>query len=339
MTDPTASGQIYLQSYLAPLSAVLRRPDVTDVYVNRPGEVWIETVGGTIERAEVETLSSSVLERLSRQIAAHAHQGISREHPLLSASLPSGERIQIVLPPATRGHLAMAIRKHVAVGLKLDDYASNGGFEGLGSQTTETTELKNKLVGLLASGDFVALLSSAVRGRLNILVSGGTSTGKTTFLDALIREIEPSERLIVIEDAPELKLNHQNAVGLLSARSALSEAAVTTDDLLNAALRMRPDRIILGELRGAEAYAFLRAVNTGHPGSMTTVHANSPEHAIEQIALLVLQSGTALRREDIAHYIRSTVDVYVHLERTAKGRRITDVYLPDIGGTSRNRRT
>jgi len=175
------------------------------------------------------------------------------------------------------------------------------------------------------------MLAAAVRLRRNILVSGGTSTGKTTFLNALIHEIPAEERLILIEDTPEIHLRHPNAVGLLAARSELGEARVTANDLLAASLRMRPDRIILGELRGEEAFAFLRAINTGHPGSMTSVHADSAERAIEQIVLLVLQAGTQLQREDIRHYVQSTTDVFVHLARTNGARHVAEVVLTPRG--------
>ncbi|MDP2182360.1 MAG: P-type DNA transfer ATPase VirB11 [Actinomycetota bacterium] len=321
-------GQVYLQSYLAPFADILGRADVTDIYVNAPDECWAETLGGEIERHGITGLDGTVLTRLSRQIAAYAHQGISREHPILSAALPGGERVQIIMPPATRGGIVLAIRKHVSSDLRLEDYVSGGAFETahLGGSRHEIG-LDAQLRERLQSGDVAGLLSAAVKGRRNILISGGTSTGKTTFLNALIREIPQEERLIFIEDTPELHLHHPNAIGLIAPRSALGEALVTAEDLLNASLRLRPDRVILGELRGLEAYTFLRAVNTGHPGSMTTVHADSPERAIEQIALLVLQGGTTLRREDVIHYIRSTIDVFVQLSRTAGRRSVSEVAL------------
>jgi type IV secretion system protein VirB11 len=320
--------RIYLRSYLAPLADMLARPDVTDIYVNRPGELWIETSGGAIERHEAPRLDEPTLARLARQIAAISHQGISREHPLLSATLPDGARVQIVAPPATRGPLVLAIRKHVSPDLTLGDYIAAGAFaETRGRDALDRSEVDRALAAKLAAGDIAGMLGDAVRARKNILVSGGTSTGKTTFLNALIREIAPAERLILIEDTPELEARHDNVVGLLAARSALGEAQVTANDLLAASLRMRPDRIILGELRGEEAYAFLRAVNSGHPGSMTTVHADSAERAIEQIVLLALQAGTQLRRDDVRHYIRSTVDIFVQLDRTAGRRRVAEVVL------------
>jgi type IV secretion system protein VirB11 len=325
-----AGPGVYLRSFLAPLTGMLARPDVTDIYVNRPGELWVETTGGRIERHEAPGLDESTLARLARQIAALSHQGISREHPLLSATLPDGARIQIIAPPATRGPLALAIRKHVSPELDLTDYVQSGAFgDTKARQGFERSQADKGLADMLAAGDIGGMLSAAVKGRKNILVSGGTSTGKTTFLNALLKEVPAEERLILIEDTPELFVRHENHVGLIAARSALGEAQVETDDLVAASLRMRPDRIILGELRGKEAYSFLRAVNTGHPGSMTTVHADSPERAVEQIVLLVLQGGTQLSREDVRHYVSRTVDVFVQLTRSGGKRRVAEVVLRD----------
>jgi type IV secretion system protein VirB11 len=325
-----AAGEsgLYLRSYLAPLADMLARPDVTDIFVNKPREIWIETSGGAIERHEAPGLDEATLLRLARQIAALSHQGISREHPLLSATLPDGARVQVVGPPATRGPLALAIRKHVEPDLTLSDYVASGAL----ADTSVRTKLDRagadaELAALHKAGDIAGMLAAAVRGRRNILVSGGTSSGKTTFLNALIREIPEDERLIFIEDTPELTMRHANGVGMLAARSALGEAHVGANDLVAASLRMRPDRIILGELRGEEAFAFLRAVNTGHPGSMTTVHSDSAEGAIEQVALLVLQTGTRLSREDVHHYVKQTVDIFVQLSRTAGKRYVSEVLL------------
>lgn len=325
MTAAAVADRVYLSSYLAPLAFALERADVTDIYINRPGELWLETLGGKIERHDAPALDAALLARLARQVAALNHQGISREHPLLSASLPDGSRIQIAQPPATRGEMAIAIRKHVSADLTLDDYVSADAFREVRTAGNAQSAVIDRVRELVDAGDMGNALREAVRGRLNILISGGTSSGKTTFLNALIREISSEERLILIEDTPEIRLKHENAIGLIAARSALGQAHVTANDLVSASLRMRPDRIILGELRGPEAFAFLRAVNTGHPGSMTTIHADSVERAFEQLALLVLEGGSTLQREDILAYVRMTVDLVLQLTRDASGRKVSGI--------------
>jgi type IV secretion system protein VirB11 len=323
-----APAGVYLRACLAPFAGVLSRPDVTDLYVNRPGELWVETLGGGIERQDNPDLTELTLARLARQVAALTHQGVSREHPLLGATLPDGSRIQIIAPPATRGPLALAIRRQVAPSLKLQDYSTGDQFAATRTDSLRSAE-DGELKRLLGSRDFAEALAFAVRARKNIIVSGGTSTGKTTFLNALLREIPADERLILIEDTPELMVEHENSVGLVSVRGELGEAKVTANDLVSASLRMRPDRIILGELRGLEAFAFLRAINTGHPGSMTTIHADSPESAIEQLVMLVLQGGTKLSRADVQHYVRKSINLFVQLSRTGGKRTVQAVVLAD----------
>lgn len=330
MTDTAAAaGGVaayrYLDVYLAPLQPYLDQADITDIFINRPGELWIERLGQQPIRYAAPLLDDEALWRLARQIASLTHQGISREHPLLAAILPDGSRIQIVAPPATRGPIAIAIRKHVVADFSLDDYAREGAFE-------KTERIADPSLGKrqidIGERTVQATLREAVLNRHNIIISGGTATGKTTFLNALLKEVPLDERLILIEDTPEIRINHANAVGLVATKGKLGEASVTTDDLLQASLRMRPDRIILGELRGGEAYSFLRAVNTGHPGSLTTLHADSPQGAIEQLALIILQSGVQLRRSDIVDYVRSVVGLIVQLGRHQGQRRVSQLRVP-----------
>lgn len=314
----------YLRIYLTPFLAQLERMDVTDLYINRPGELWVETLGGATERFDMPALTEGLLWRLARQVASLTHQGINRQHPLLAARLPDGARIQFVAPPATRGPMAIAIRKHVSADMTLADYEAGGAFAETRSGR-EDDRFQKELQRLYEAKAWRDFLVAAVLARKTIVVSGGTSTGKTTFLNALIREIPPAERLIFIEDTPELVLRHENAIGLVAVRGNMGEADVTTQDLLTASLRLRPDRIILGELRGAEAFTFLRAINTGHPGSLTTIHADTPTGAIEQLALLVLQSTSGLHHDDIVSYINNAVDIFVQLERRAGSRRISAI--------------
>lgn len=322
------TGGVYLRTYLAPFSAWLDDPQVTDVLVNRPGEVWIERLGNPMTRIEAPAIDAIALERLARQIASLGAQGVSREHPLLSASLPDGSRVQIVGPPATRGGLALAIRRHVVSDLTLQDYIASGAFDGAVSANLAAADPgEARLRTLLDAGDMGAFLRAAVRARRTIILSGGTSTGKTTLLNALLKEVDDGERLIAIEDAPEIQLAKPNALGLVAVRGAQGEARVDAEDLLQACLRLRPDRIILGELRGREAFSFLRAVNTGHPGSITTVHADSPAGALDQIALMTLQSGLAMNWAEVVAYVRQVVDVVVQLGRRDGRRMVTQVLM------------
>ena len=315
------SEGVYLRTYLAPLAPWLDRTDVTDILVNQPGEVWIDGASG-FERIEASDVTEVMLQRLAQQIAAHSSQGVSREYPLLAATLPDGARVQVVAPPATRRQFALAIRKHVLPDLRLVDYEKAGAFAQVSRAAgSERAATDAELDRLLEAGNLLAFFSGAVKAGRNIVISGGTGTGKTTFLNALLKEIPEDSRLIVIEDTPEVVLAHPNALGLVAVGSELGEARVGIDELLRASLRMRPDRLMVGEIRGAEAFAFLRAVNTGHPGSLTTVHADSPQGALEQIAFMTLQAGLTLTRSDVIAYATSVIDVIVQLSRI-QGRRV-----------------
>lgn len=305
---------VYLGAYLAPFRAWLDREDVSEILVNRPGEVWIEAAGAAaMECIAMPGVDDQHLRRLAEQIARSSHQGINRERPLLAATLPGGARVQIIAPSATHGHWAMAIRRHRMVDLTLDAY-DHGRLDATPEPPMPDVQAAP-----------IAYLREAVRRRRTILISGGTSTGKTTFLNALLRDVPVDERIITVEDTPEVKLHGANKLGLVAVKGELGEALISTDDLLQAALRLRPDRIVLGELRGREAVSFLRAINTGHPGSFSTIHANSPTGALEQLALMVMQTGLGLTRQDTIAYARQVIDVVVQLGRVNGQRRITAI--------------
>ena len=318
------SQRVYLDAFLAPLAAFLDRADVTDLYINRPGEVWLETSTG-IERHDQPGLDDAALWRLARQIAAASDQGINREHPLLAATLPDGSRVQICAPPATRGNIIVAIRRHSMPDLRLTDYVAAGAFARVGEAALTREATDAHLATLLDRGMTYEFLVTAVKTKKTIVIGGGTGTGKTTFLNALLKEAPTDERFVLIEDTPEIQLHHQNAVGLVAVRGRLGEASVSPGDLLEAALRLRPDRIIMGEVRGAEAISWLRAVGTGHPGSITTVHANSPEGAIEQLAMMSMLAGTEFERSELVDYVRATVDVFIQLGQDNGARLITEI--------------
>jgi type IV secretion system protein VirB11 len=308
------AGGVYLDAYLAPLQPWLAREDVTEILVNRPGEIWVESAAAGMERIALPEIDDRHLQRLAEQVARISHQGINRERPLLAATLPDGARVQFVAPSATRAHWALAIRRHRLVDLPLSAYD-----DGPLPIALDADAMPDPIA------DPVGFLTQAVRRKLTILISGGTSTGKTTFLNALLGEVAPEERIVLVEDTPEIRLRHANGLGLVAVKGELGEARIGTDDLLQAALRLRPDRIVLGELRGREAVSFLRAINTGHPGSFSTIHANSPAGALEQLALMVMQAGLGLDRRDTLAYARSMIDIVVQLGRSDGRRRITAI--------------
>ncbi|MFM8819372.1 MAG: P-type DNA transfer ATPase VirB11 [Phenylobacterium sp.] len=320
------NANVYLGAFLAPLSPWLGRPEVTDLLVNAPGEVWVETATEGMHHEAAPGLDETTLQRLVRQIAAYSSQGVNREQPLLSATLPDGARVQVVAPPATRSGTVLAVRKHLISDLSLEDLAGGGLFDR-SEVRDQAADADARIAELLDAGDRLGALREAVRRRKTIVISGGTGSGKTTLLNALVKEIDPTERLVVIEDAAEIRLDHPNSVGLIAVRGEMGEARVDADALLTAALRLRPDRILLGELRGSEAFAFLRAVNSGHPGSITTIHADSPAGALDQIGLLALTSGLDLGWDRVQAYVSRVIDLVVQIERSGPSRRITDVQL------------
>ena len=315
---------VYLNSYLAPFGEWLACDDVTEILVNRPHEIWVERLGcAQMERHDAPQVDGQLLERLAHQIARINHQGVSRASPLLAAILPGGARVQMVLPPATRGDVALAIRKHRLQDMTLESYFEQSALPSVRNAADDGP----MLAALLQDQDYLGFFRAAVAARKTILISGGTSSGKTTLLNALLKEIPQHERIISIEDTPEIRLSSDNALGLVAVAGDQGEAQVTVDDLMRASLRMRPDRLIVGELRGGETVTFLRAINTGHPGSITTVHANSPQGAFEQIAFMCMQAGLGLGRIETMEYARSMIDVVIQLDRHSGQRAISCVEL------------
>ncbi len=317
-----------LDSYLLPLKQILDRDGVNEVSINRPHEVWVEMKGDMI-REELPTFDVEHLKSLGRLVAQATEQRLSEEEPLLSATLPNGFRIQIVFPPACeQGCVVISIRKPSSLQWDLNDYDKMGMFD---STSVGEVEDKNDLIlaKLLQLNRIKDFLARAVIYKKNIIISGGTSTGKTTFTNAVIRGIPHDERLITVEDAREIVLDsHPNRVHLIASKGGQGRSKVNTQDLIEACLRLRPERIIVGELRGSEAFSFLRAINTGHPGSISTLHADTPKMAIEQLKMMVMQAGLGMTPTEITSYIKNVVDIIVQLKRGGKGRRyISEIYF------------
>jgi type IV secretion system protein VirB11 len=317
-----------LENYLLPLKNIFAEEGVNEVSINRPGEVWIEKMG-ELRREEIAEFNMNHLRAMAKLIAQSTNQILSEEKPLLSATLPSGYRVQIVFPPACeQGTIVLSIRKQSQVKWNLDDYEKMGAFDKTIFEEKENAE-DEILKKYLAENNTKGFLDHAIKARKNIIISGGTSTGKTTFTNAMLMSIPSEERLITVEDAREIDLsNHPNRVHLLASKGGQGLAKVTTQDLIEACLRLRPDRIIVGELRGAEAFSFLRAINTGHPGSISTLHADNPDMAFEQLKLMVMQAGLGITTDQIEDYVKNVIDIVVQLKREGGGKRyVSQIYF------------
>jgi type IV secretion system protein VirB11 len=305
------------------------RADVTELCINRPGEVFLETRTGW-ERHALPFADFPWCYRLAKLIANSTKQRITEESPLLSAALPTGERVQVVIPPATTpGCVVFTVRRPAEVVWSLEQLSKGGLFESARRSSETLDETEESLLRLLAARDYETFMVTAVRARKNIVVSGQTGSGKTTFTKALIGAIPRHERLVTIEDAPELILkDHPNHVRLYYSKGDQGQARVTPRQLLESCLRMRPDRILLAELRSDEAFDYLRNANSGHPGSITSVHASSAELAFEQLTLLVKQSraGGDLPREDIKQLLYTLVDIVVQFSVVNHRRSVSEVW-------------
>jgi type IV secretion system protein VirB11 len=315
---------------LRALRPLLANPDVTELCINRPREIFVETRSGWC-RQELPFADLDWCRRLAKLIANVTRQRVDESAPLLSAWLPSGERVQIVLPPATTlGCIAITIRRPADTVWSIEELTSHGALRGTLPAGTPSADCDRELLELYAAGDYAAFMRLAVRARKNIIVSGATGSGKTTWTKALIREIPAEERLVTIEDARELVLDgHPNHVRLYYSKDDQGLSRVTPKQLLECCLRMRPDRILLAELRAEEAFDYLRNVNSGHPGSITSVHATSAELAFEQLMLLVKQSacGRGLARADIKSLLYLLIDVVIQCGLERHRRVIREVWF------------
>lgn len=318
-----------LDTFLDPFKALFAEEGIQEISINQPGEAWVEKYGD-MRREALPLLTRDHLHSLAHLVAQSTSQTISEEKPLLSATLPGGYRIQIVFPPACAdGGIAMSIRKQASILMTLDTYEQKGAFDHTKTASNVPDPLDGILLDLYEQGRVKEFISMAVKGKKNMIISGGTSTGKTTFMNAALGEIPSEERIITVEDAREVQITHiPNRVHLMVSKGGQGRAKVTTQELIEACLRLRPDRIIVGELRGAEAFSYLRAVNTGHPGSIATVHADTPSLAIEQLILMIMQADLGITRDQIKSYVESVIQVVIQLKRGEKGRRyVSEVYF------------
>jgi len=320
----------FLYRALAPLKTFLNDRDVVEISVNRPGQVYVERLGAAhMELHEIPVLTTAEIINIGERVAASTNQFVSPANPILSAALPTGERIQVVLPPAAPDGGTLSIRKQVISDFTLEDYRDLGSLDHVTVAVGGLSETDEALIEQLSARDIYGFLRTAIVNRVSILISGGTSSGKTTFLNACLKSVDPHERIITLEDTRELFPPQDNAVHLLASRGDQGTASVTIQSLLEASLRMRPDRLFVGEVRGSEAFAFLRAINTGHPGSMSTVHADTPLGAYEQLAMMVMQSGlsAAYPKADLISYIQSVIPIVIQLRREGGRRGVSEIFF------------
>jgi pilus assembly protein CpaF len=287
---------------LGVLEPLLADGAVSDILVNGPDEVWVER-GGVLERTGISFSGPEAIVAAVERVIAPLGLRLDRASPAVDARLSDGSRLHAVIPPAAVDGPVVAIRRFVSVVTTLDDAVRVGAVDQTGAE----------------------LLREAVIGRRNLLVSGGTGSGKTTLLNVLSATIPSNERVVTIEDAAELRLSGH--VVRLEARPPNAEGAgeITLRTLVRQALRMRPDRIVVGEVRGSEAFDLVQAMSTGHDGSMGTVHANGPEEALWRVETLALTADRNLPAEAVRQMLRSAVDLVVHLERRQGRRRVAAI--------------
>jgi type IV secretion system protein VirB11 len=320
---------------LRELRPILDDPTLTELCINRPHEAFIERPDGW-QRKNLPFATYDWCLAFAKLVANHTHQRIDQTSPVLSATLPTGERVQLVLPPATTdGTVAITLRRPSAHAWSLNELAARGMFSHTSDTTTATAhDIRQRLNAFLRDADHESFLRLAVQSRQNILLSGATGSGKTTLTKALIREIPSHERLITIEDTRELDLStHPNHVRLYYSKDGQGRATTTPRQLLEATLRMKPDRVLLAELRSDEAFYYLRNINSGHPGSITSVHAASAELAFEQLVLLVKenQSGRELARADILQLLHRVIDLVVQFQVIAGHRFVREIWYRGQG--------
>lgn len=300
--------------FLRPISHLIQDPDVSEVMVNAGGRVFLERDGVLLEASDLH-LEEKNLYVAVRNIARTLGDDVCEAQPILDARLPDGSRVAAVIPPCSVGGTTLTIRKFQHRFFSVDELVRVGML---------TTHMRDVLL-------------SAIDARQNILISGGTSTGKTTLLNALGASLPPHERVLVVEDTSELHINQPNLVRLEARRAQGELPAVSIRELLKATLRHRPDRIIVGEVRGGEAYDLLQALNTGHSGSLSTIHANSASQALARIASCALQSGVELPYTSIRLQVAEAIAWIVHLGRREGKRFVQQIVRIDGYDSSKDK--
>lgn len=329
--DATMAGNAFLdyQFQALGIGQYLADNAVTEICVNRPGEVWLES-RGRWQRVAVPEMTFERARQFCVAIVNESNTGqrITDADPVVSLTFPTGQRAQFVIPPACApGTVSITIRLPSHQTRSLDQYQADGFFERILEGAPLLGEHDRELLELRAQRQYAEFFRKAVHYKKNIVVAGATGSGKTTFMKALVGHIPADERLVTIEDARELFIDQPNVVHLLYSKGGQSTANVTAKSCMEACLRMKPDRIILAELRGDESFYFIRNCASGHPGSITSCHAGSIGQTWDQLALMVKASaeGAGLEFDVIKRLLQLTIDVVVHIAAHAGQRHITGI--------------
>jgi len=319
-----------LVNALLPIQVYLDDEKVNEIMVNRPNQIIIE-MPNKKEIKKVNYFNLSELKELAGLIGTFNNQRVNKNEPLLSGTLPGGQRVQIVLPPAVpSGMFGLSIRKPTNLDLSLDDYENSGALCNLKSSSIKSLKCTNKRLNKhLLDNNIVSFLRLCIKTKKNIIVSGGTSSGKTTFMNALIKLIDINERIITIQDVQEMIMKQNDVLHLLHSKGMQGVSNVTVKNLLEASLRLNPDRILVSEIRGEEAFFYLRAINSGHPGSLTSLHANDIKGAFIALKMMIKQGTHNLDDVSIDTFLKSVVDVVVQFEKIDGKRVMTDLYFKD----------
>jgi type IV secretion system protein VirB11 len=304
-------------------------PEVTEICINRPGELYLES-RGSWQRVDVPSLTFERARQFCTSVINESNTGqrITDVDPVVSLTFPTGQRAQFVIPPACEaGFISITIRLPSKQLKTLEQYERDGFFEEIMEINHGLSELDTKLLELRAARRYAEFFRQAVLGKKNIVVAGATGSGKTTFMKSLVNHIPADERLVTIEDARELFIEQPNVVHLLYSKGGQSASNVTAKSCMEACLRMKPDRIILAELRGDESFYFIRNCASGHPGSITSCHAGSTAQTWDQLALMVKASaeGAGLEFNTIKRLLMLTIDIVVHIKAHGGRRCITGI--------------
>lgn len=319
------------EGLLSPLMPFMSDKSVSEILVNSPREVFVER-HGRIERYEMESLTQMHLKRLFTFISNENGQSLDEFSPLLSGNLYDGSRVQLVIPPASRDY-TLSIRRKSIKKLTLDDYQQSNFYEDakpfheLMDTDFILSEADSTLLKLYHEGNWDEFVRTAVLAKKNIVISGETSSGKTTYLNACVNHIPLDARIITLEDTFEIEAPHVNQVGLKVAKKLKTqEAVLTMQDLVQCSLRLRPDRIIMGEIRGAEILDFVSACSTGHDGSITTIHAPNPKIALMRMVQLYKLNPVSMKDDEIKHILNEVIDIILQVEPTPNGRKLKYVH-------------